>query len=46
MLKLTKRSKEMELWKSIVQTQEYRNKMEDYLPKELEIQAVFGASGF
>lgn len=46
MLKLTKRSKEMELWKSIVQTQEYRNKMEDSLPQELEIQAVVGASGF
>ena len=46
MFKLTKRSKEMELWKSIVQTQEYQNKMEDSLPQELEIQAVVGASGF
>ena len=46
MLKLAKTSKEMELWKSIVQTQEYQDKMEDSLPQELEIQAVVGASGF
>lgn len=39
-------NEEMEMWKSIMQTREYRKKMEDSLSRELEIQAVVGASGF
>ncbi len=46
MSELLKENEEMEMWKSIVQTKEYRNELENSLPQELEIQAVVGASGF
>lgn len=46
MSELLKKGKEMELWKSIMQTKEYQNKAEDFLSQELAIQAVVGASGF
>lgn len=46
MSEFLKKAEEMEMWKSIIQTKEYRNKAEDSLPQELEIQAVVGANGF
>ena len=45
MIKIMEKNEETEMWKSIIQKKEYRRKTEDYLPQELEILAVVGATG-
>lgn len=46
MLGLFEKREERKRWESIVQTKEYRKKMEETLPEEVKVQAVVGASGF
>lgn len=46
MEELSKKGEAAKMWQSIVQTGDFRKKMEDILPQELEIQAAVGANGF